>query len=140
MEEPFAVLRDLHARYDGAGPALTRARLEQLDGEVREWQSGIVELEARATQLADRDGDAEDAARLRAEAASARGHPPRGFEQAMNRSQAFFHPDKRKKDLATSAEDKSQQFARIKEAWDQLRSYRLRLRALRAYRVKRAAL
>lgn len=44
-EEPFAVLHVLHVRDDEAGPALVRARLEQLNDEVREWRTGIVEVE-----------------------------------------------------------------------------------------------
>jgi len=138
----FAVLNELHDRYKEAGATLTRSDVEQQDGEVRDWQSRIDELESRAAQLDDQEDAVAgaDADRLRVEAANLRHLEPRAFEQAMNRSQAFFHPDKRKTDLTTSAEEKSAQFAQVKETWSQLVAYRSRFQVLRAYSAKRASM
>ncbi|MDR3739065.1 MAG: hypothetical protein P4L40_08590, partial [Terracidiphilus sp.] len=137
---PFTVLRELHARYEEAGLAMSRDDVEQHDEAVRRWQGRIDELESRANRLGDRQGDVDETERLRTEASKMRELPPRAFEMAMNRSQTFFHPDKRTKDLATSAEEKSSQFAQIKDAWSQLVVYRSRFQAVRMYRAKMAAL
>ena len=139
-EAPFTVLRELHARYEEAGPAMSRDDVEQHDEAVRRWQGRIDELESRADELSDRQGDAAEIERLRTEVDEMRKLPPHTFEVAMKRSQTFFHPDKRKKDLATSAEEKSTQFAQVKEAWSQLVAYRSRFEAVRMYRAKVAAM
>ena len=135
-EEPFTVLRELHALYPFSGPALQRDDMVQYDDELRDWQAEIAKAERRATELDEKEGDLAGVAEARAEAEELRADPPRMFEQRMKRSQTFFHPDKREGDRATSTEDKSAQFAQVKQAWSELSAYRARFQEVRTYQVK----
>jgi hypothetical protein len=134
-EAPFAVLSDLHARYPRSGPALDRDDMVMYDDELRAWQKGLDTAQRRAVELEEEGGDLTGAEEARAEAQQHRTDPPRSFEQLMKRSQTFFHPDKRAQDEAASTDEKSAQFAQVKQAWNELCSYRARFQELRAYQV-----
>jgi len=136
---PFDTLAALHTQYPAAGPVLDLEAMQQLDADLDAWRA---ELQAARRNVAQHENDVEAAeaqqlaqAKVDELAAAA----PREFEQCMNQSQLFFHPDKRRRDIATSAEEKSAQFSQVKEAWATLATCRALFQELRDFQQRSKA-
>ncbi len=133
---PFDTLVALHTQYPAAGPPMDLSTLQQLDAELDTWRTQLEAARQRVTQL--EQGDIIDVgAHQQAQAEVdelVAAPPPRTFEQRMGQSQLFFHPDKRRQDTDTSAEDKAAQFSQVKEAWAALAACRPLFHELRSFR------
>ncbi len=147
-EAPLQLLHELHTRYAPApGPPLDRDMLQLF--EVRsgwsddDWNEECAAAEAHAAELERQlqldtaagtsattmsiDEQQHQAEQARRVADTLAAHP-RSFTAAMNKSLRFFHSDKR-----TGGADEDAEFARAKEAWDQLNACRTYFQQLRAY-------
>jgi hypothetical protein len=117
--------------------------MDQWDAEWSQWQAACTQAELHALEF-ERQADEEDATVDQQERAkqarSAVGvrtsSPPRDFTQAMRRSCAFFHTDKRLEEQGTSAGERAAQFAQVKEAWDTLNACRTHFQELRQFQQK----
>ena len=134
-EAPFTHLQSLHSQYADAGPPLDRDAMQQLDTELRQWHAALHAAQRRADELAAQRAGSTAVKKAQAEIDElAASGPPRSFEQRMNKSKMFFHPDKRKHDQQTSNKEQAAQFAQVKEAWACLSACRSRFQELRTFR------
>jgi hypothetical protein len=142
-EAPLSLLHQMHSQYPAAGPPTDHARMAQWDAEWSQWQAARAQAELHALEF-ERQANGEDAtvdqqeqakqARSAVDALTA--SPPRDFTQAMRRSCAFFHTDKRLEERGTSAAERAAQFAQVKEAWDTLNACRTHFHELRQFQQK----
>lgn len=137
---PFDTLQALHTHYPAAGPPLDLSIMQQLDAELDAWRTQLEAARLHAAQLEQEDVVEVGAQQLaRAKVDELAAAAPRTFEQRMNQSQLFFHPDKRRQDTATSAEEKTAQFSKVKAAWAALAACRGLFQELRTFKHRRAA-
>ncbi len=148
---PLQLLHELHTKYTpGPGPPLDRHMLQLLearsDWSEDDWNEEVEAAEAHAAELErqlqldtaagtsattmsiDEQQQQAEQARRDANTLAAR---PRSFTAAMNKSLRFFHSDKRSGGVNEDAE-----FARVKEAWNQLNACRSYFQQLRAYQER----
>ena len=109
--------------------------MQQLDTELRQWHAALHAAQRRADEPAAQRAGSTAVKKAQAEIDElAASGPPRSFEQRMNKSKMFFHPDKRKHDQQTSNKEQAAQFAQVKEAWACLSACRSRFQELRTFR------
>jgi len=150
-EAPLQVLHDLHTQYAPApGPPPDRDMLRLLE-ERRgwsedDWAAECTVAEQHAAELEEqlqldeaagvlrkrvlkKQRRRAEQARLQADTLAAH---PHSFSAAMNKSQLFFHPDKRAGHAAEGI-DTNAECAQLQEAWKQLDACRIHFEELRAY-------